>query len=76
MHMECKDPFPFPAPTVMTNVDPGAPVMQEEIFGPILPVLTLPGVDQALNFINDREKPLAIYVFSKDQKVSGVVNDS
>lgn len=57
------------APTVMTNVDPEAPVMQEEIFGPILPVLTLPGVDQALNFINDREKPLAIYVFSKDQKI-------
>uniref|UniRef100_UPI00358EE16B aldehyde dehydrogenase family 3 member A2-like n=1 Tax=Myxine glutinosa TaxID=7769 RepID=UPI00358EE16B len=57
------------APTVMTNVDPEASVMQEEVFGPILPVLTLPDVEQTLNFINDREKPLVIYVFSKDQKI-------
>ncbi|MEW2810810.1 aldehyde dehydrogenase family protein [Streptomyces massasporeus] len=53
------------APTVLADVDPGAPVMQEEIFGPILPIVTVPGLDEAIDFINDRDKPLALYVFSE-----------
>ncbi|MER8007613.1 aldehyde dehydrogenase family protein [Streptomyces sp. NPDC094149] len=53
------------APTVLADVDPEAPVMREEIFGPILPIVTVPGLDEAIDFINDRDKPLALYVFSE-----------
>ncbi|MFJ9722757.1 aldehyde dehydrogenase family protein [Streptomyces sp. NPDC101209] len=53
------------APTVLADVAPDAPVMREEIFGPILPIVTLPGLDEAVDFINDRDKPLALYVFSE-----------
>ncbi|MEU0211886.1 aldehyde dehydrogenase family protein [Streptomyces canus] len=52
------------APTVLADVDPKSPVMQEEIFGPILPIVTVPGLDEAIDFINDRDKPLALYVFT------------
>ncbi|MEV5240760.1 aldehyde dehydrogenase family protein [Streptomyces cinnamoneus] len=52
------------APTVLADVDPGAPVMQEEIFGPVLPVVTVRDLDEAIAFINDREKPLALYAFT------------
>lgn len=52
------------APTVLADVDPASPVMREEIFGPILPVVTVAGLDEAIDFINDRDKPLALYVFS------------
>jgi aldehyde dehydrogenase (NAD+) len=51
------------APTVLAGVSPEAPVMAEEIFGPILPVLTVEGVDEAIRFVNDREAPLALYAF-------------
>lgn len=53
------------APTVLADVDPESPVMREEIFGPILPIVTVPGLDEAIGFINDRDKPLALYVFSE-----------
>jgi len=53
------------APTVLRDVTPDAPVMQDEIFGPILPVLTVDSVDEAIAFVNERDKPLALYVFSK-----------
>ncbi|MDX3641392.1 aldehyde dehydrogenase family protein [Streptomyces sp. MB09-02B] len=53
------------APTVLADVDPKSPVMQEEIFGPILPIVTVSGLDEAIGFINDRDKPLALYVFSE-----------
>ncbi|RRR67441.1 aldehyde dehydrogenase family protein, partial [Streptomyces sp. RP5T] len=57
-------PSKYMAPTVLADVDPKAPVMQEEIFGPILPIVTVPGLDAAIDFINDRDKPLALYVFT------------
>ncbi|MFD8810364.1 aldehyde dehydrogenase family protein [Streptomyces sp. NPDC059627] len=53
------------APTVLTDVDPESPVMREEIFGPILPIVTVPDLDSAIGFVNDRDKPLALYVFSE-----------
>ncbi|MCX5054923.1 aldehyde dehydrogenase family protein [Streptomyces sp. NBC_00474] len=59
------------APTVLADVDPEAPVMREEIFGPILPVVTVPGLDEAIDFINDRDKPLALYVFSESADTRG-----
>ncbi|XP_076130101.1 aldehyde dehydrogenase family 3 member A2-like [Alosa pseudoharengus] len=57
------------APTVLRDVKPEAKVMQEEIFGPLLPILTVGSVDEAIDFINDREKPLALYVFTQDKKL-------
>lgn len=57
------------APTVLRDVKPEAKVMQEEIFGPILPIVTVSSLDEAIKFINKREKPLALYVFSPDNKV-------
>ncbi|MFF5256126.1 aldehyde dehydrogenase family protein [Streptomyces leeuwenhoekii] len=53
------------APTVLADVDPEAPVMREEIFGPLLPIVTVAGPDEAIAFVNDRDKPLALYVFSE-----------
>jgi aldehyde dehydrogenase (NAD+) len=62
------------APTVLTGVKPDAPVMDDEIFGPILPVLTYEQLDEAIAFVNDRPKPLALYVFgSKAASVDRVV---
>lgn len=55
------------APTVLADVDPASPVMREEIFGPILPIVTVPGLDEAIDFINDRDKPLALYVFTDSE---------
>ncbi|WP_121750635.1 aldehyde dehydrogenase family protein [Streptomyces sp. E2N166] len=53
------------APTVLADVAPDAPVMREEIFGPILPIVSVSGLDEAIDFVNDRDKPLALYVFSE-----------
>ncbi|XP_061072566.1 aldehyde dehydrogenase family 3 member A2-like [Conger conger] len=58
------------APTVLTEVAADSKVMQEEIFGPLLPIVTVSGVEEAIRFINEREKPLALYVFSSSNKVT------
>uniref|UniRef100_A0A5F9CPG0 Aldehyde dehydrogenase family 3 member A2 n=1 Tax=Oryctolagus cuniculus TaxID=9986 RepID=A0A5F9CPG0_RABIT len=58
------------APTVLTDVDPEAKVMQEEIFGPVLPIVPVKNADEAIQFINEREKPLALYIFSHNDKVT------
>lgn len=57
------------APTVLKNVAPDSPVMSEEIFGPILPVLKVKSIDEAIRFVNERDKPLALYVFSSSADV-------
>ncbi len=64
------------APTVLTAVDPGAPIMAEEIFGPLLPVIPVADVDDAIDFVNAREKPLALYVFSEADTVADRVIES
>ena len=62
-------------PTILAGVSPEAAVMGEEIFGPILPVLTVASLDEAVAFINARPKPLALYVFSGDGAAAqGVVD--
>ncbi len=53
------------APTILTGVSPKSPIMQEEIFGPILPVLTFSHLEQAIAFVNRRPKPLALYLFTE-----------
>ncbi|XP_037373344.1 aldehyde dehydrogenase family 3 member B1 [Talpa occidentalis] len=57
------------APTVLVDVKETEPVMQEEIFGPILPIVTVGSLDEAIEFINRREKPLALYAFSSSSRV-------
>ncbi|CAG2101874.1 unnamed protein product, partial [Medioppia subpectinata] len=57
------------APTILTDVSPTDPVMQEEIFGPILPIIVVKDVDEAIDFINKREKPLTLYIFSTNKVV-------
>lgn len=54
-------------PTVIVDPAPTDPVMSEEIFGPILPVLAVESLDQAVDFVNSRPKPLALYVFASGQ---------
>jgi len=56
------------SPTIMSSVLPEDKVMQEEIFGPILPIVNIANCDEAIDFINQKQKPLALYVFSKDDK--------
>ncbi|MGK2948027.1 MAG: aldehyde dehydrogenase family protein [Acidimicrobiales bacterium] len=59
----------FVAPTVAVEPELDSPVMQEEIFGPILPVLGVEGPAAATAFVNERAKPLALYVFAEDDQV-------
>jgi aldehyde dehydrogenase (NAD+) len=61
-------------PTVLAGVKPDAALMRQEIFGPILPVLTVDDIDEAVRFVNDRDKPLALYVFSgNDDTIARVI---
>jgi aldehyde dehydrogenase (NAD+) len=64
------------APTVLRGVAKDAPIMQEEIFGPILPVLPIADIGEAIDFVNAGDKPLALYVFSEDEAVAQRVVDS
>jgi aldehyde dehydrogenase (NAD+) len=58
------------APTVLVNVSPDSAAMQEEIFGPILPVLEVSDVQEAIEFVNARPSPLGMYVFSEDRSIT------
>ncbi|XP_061182881.1 aldehyde dehydrogenase family 3 member B1-like isoform X2 [Saccostrea echinata] len=58
------------APTILTDVKETDPVMQEEVFGPVLPIMSVKNDEEAINYINKGEKPLAMYVFSKDHTVA------
>ena len=53
------------SPTILTDVSPESPVMQEEIFGPIFPVITFKQIEEVIAFVTKREKPLALYYFGK-----------
>ncbi|KAI0218129.1 aldehyde dehydrogenase 3, member A2 [Massospora cicadina] len=58
----------FIEPTVIIDVDPQcAPIMQSEIFGPVLPIVTMENENDAIEYITSKEKPLAFYIFSDDQ---------
>lgn len=64
------------APTVLRGVPDDAPSMTDEIFGPILPVRPVADVDEAVAFVNAREKPLALYVFADNDVVARHVVDA
>jgi aldehyde dehydrogenase (NAD+) len=55
-------------PTILTDVDPKADVMMDEIFGPVLPVYGYESLDEPIAMINSKEKPLALYIYSKSQR--------
>jgi aldehyde dehydrogenase (NAD+) len=55
------------APTVLTNVATDSPVMQEEIFGPVLPVVQCDDLEAAIRYVRSGDKPLAAYIFTKDK---------
>ena len=54
----------FIAPTMMTNVTEDDAIMQEETFGPVLPIFNVSAPDEAVEKVNKGEKPLALYCFS------------
>jgi aldehyde dehydrogenase (NAD+) len=56
-------------PTVVVDPDPGEPLMSNEIFGPILPVISVQSLDDAIRFVNSRPKPLSAYLFTKTRAV-------
>lgn len=56
----------YVSPTILVNTPLDSPVMQEEIFGPILPVLEVSSVEQVIEYVNARPKPLGLYVFAED----------
>ena len=60
-------------PTLLDNVNPDAPVMQEEIFGPIFPILTFRERCEVVDFVTSREKPLAFYYFGKESDAWNII---
>jgi len=65
------------APTVITGVKPTDPLMENEVFGPLLPIVNVEGLEEAIEFINDRDKPLALYIFSNDKsKVDRMISNT
>jgi acyl-CoA reductase-like NAD-dependent aldehyde dehydrogenase len=58
------------APTVLVDVAVDSPIMQEEVFGPILPVLEIDSVEAVIDWVNERPRPLGLYVFAEDEDVA------
>ena len=63
----------FVAPTLIDQLSPDAKIMQEEIFGPLLPVIAYRDLDEVIGKINDQPKPLALYIWTKNHKVADKV---
>lgn len=63
-------------PVILDSPEPDAPVMQDEIFGPILPVLPIRSVEEAIDFIRQKPEPLALYLFSQDKAAQKLVTRS
>lgn len=63
----------FISPTIIDNVKEDYPIMQEEIFGPLLPVLTFKNIQESIDFVNKNEKPLALYVYSNSKIANEVL---
>lgn len=63
----------FIAPTIIDDIKPDDPVMQEEIFGPILPVMSYDDINEVIDYVNSNEKPLAFYYFGKNKDAKEVL---
>jgi aldehyde dehydrogenase (NAD+) len=66
----------FIEPTVLVDVSPDSPVMQEDICAPILPVMTYENLDECIAFIRAREKPLALYLFTQNKQTEQKILNS
>lgn len=66
----------YVAPTLLDEVLPDDPVMREEIFGPLLPIVEFHDVEEAVGYINDREKPLALYYFGSKARAEKVIAET
>lgn len=58
------------SPTFIENITPEHPIMQEEIFGPLLPIIEYEEIDEVIDYINDNPKPLALYIFTKSDRLA------
>lgn len=61
------------APTLITGLSDDATLLNEEIFGPILPIKTYKAIDEVIDYINSKEKPLALYIYANDKKFVNTV---
>ena len=66
----------FIAPTLLDDVSPDAPIMQQEIFGPVLPMISFDTLSEVIAFVNSRPKPLAFYIFTADKAAERRLLDS
>jgi aldehyde dehydrogenase (NAD+) len=66
----------FIAPTILVDVAGDSPIMQEEVFGPILPVIEVETLDEVIRTINARPQPLGLYVFAENSSVSATILDA
>lgn len=57
-------------PTILEGINPSHKIMQEEIFGPLLPIITYDDFDEALDIIQSKSKPLSLYLFSEDENAT------
>ncbi|XP_076283856.1 aldehyde dehydrogenase type III isoform X4 [Lasioglossum baleicum] len=70
---QCDPAEKYIAPTILVDVKPTDPIMQDEIFGPILPFINVNNAYEAIKFINSRETPLVLYIFTKDRGVQELI---
>eukprot|EP01133_Synstelium_polycarpum_P012930 gene12930-15197_t len=66
----------YVAPTVILEPDMESPIMTEEIFGPVMPIITYDNLDEAIKLIQGKPNPLTLYLFSRDQAVQDKVLES
>lgn len=66
----------FISPTIVDQVDENDGIMQEEIFGPILPILTFSKPDEAIEYVNQHEKPLALYAFGNSSSTKKILEST
>eukprot|EP00250_Pteridium_aquilinum_P003665 c13975_g2_i1 orf=197-1630(-) len=72
---QCNDTSLFIEPTILLDPPLDAAVMTEEIFGPILPIVTLHSISDAIEFVNSKEKPLALYLFTNNKDLKNRVEN-
>lgn len=64
----------YVAPTIIDDIQPDDPIMREEIFGPLLPVMTFERIDEVVEFVNQRPKPLAFYYFGENKRAFAILS--
>jgi aldehyde dehydrogenase (NAD+) len=69
--------YNFISPVILNHVPHTAPVLYEEIFGPVLPIVPYSNLEEVLDFLNKQQSPLALYIFSKSKKnIEGIIQNT